>query len=70
MLNGVFIGDIMPGGLLHEKNDFISSRLQKYLQSFDFRVGTLEAAIGDNLQFDPVKMAGRKNIIFAPSVEH
>lgn len=55
----------MPGGVLPYQERYISSELQEYLRLFDFRIGTLEAAIGTNLPFDPVKMEGRQNIIYA-----
>ncbi|MBQ6087134.1 MAG: CapA family protein [Bacteroidales bacterium] len=60
-----FCGDIMPGGVLPYQDNYISSSLRDYIQSFDFRIGTLEAAIGTGLSFDPVKMSGRQNIIYA-----
>ena len=65
MMNLLFCGDIMPGGVLAYQGGYMSSELQEYMHSFDFRIGTLEAAIGTNLPFDPVKMEGRKNIIYA-----
>lgn len=61
----LFCGDIMPGGVLPYQERYISPELQAYLDSFDIRIGTLEAAIGTDLAFDPVKMEGRKNIIYA-----
>ena len=60
-----FCGDIMPGGVLPYQGEYISPDLLEYMRSFDFRIGTLEAAIGNNLSFDPIKMSGRQNIIFA-----
>ena len=60
-----FCGDIMPGGVLPYQSRYISPELLEYMQSFDYRIGTLEAAIGTNMPFDPVKMAGRQNIIYA-----
>ena len=60
-----FCGDIMPGGVLPYQANYITPELQNYMRSFDFRIGTLEAAIGTGLPYDPVKMAGRQNIIFA-----
>lgn len=60
-----FCGDIMPGGVLPYQSKYITPELQDYMQSFDFRIGTLEAAIGTSIPYDPVKMAGRQNIIFA-----
>lgn len=64
-MNLLFCGDIMPGGVLPYQERYISSELLEYMRLFDFRIGTLEAAIGNNLSFDPVKMEGRQNIIYA-----
>lgn len=61
----LFCGDIMPGGVLPYQDKYISNELLEFLNSFDFRIGTLEAAIGTNLPYDPVKMQGRQNIIYA-----
>lgn len=60
-----FCGDIMPGGVLPYQSKYITPELQDYMQSFDFRIGTLEAAIGTNMPYDSIKMAGRQNIIYA-----
>ena len=60
-----FCGDIMPGGVLPYQDNFITPELQAYLDSFDFRIGTLEAAIGTGMAYDPVKMKGRANVIYA-----
>ena len=64
-MNLFFCGDIMPGGVLPYQDHYITPELLDYLKSFDFRIGTLEAAIGTNLPYDPIKMAGRKNIVYA-----
>ena len=64
-MNLFFCGDIMPGGVLPYQDQYITAELQDYMRCFDFRIGTLEAAIGTNLPYDPVKMAGRKNIVYA-----
>lgn len=64
-MNLFFCGDIMPGGVLPYQDSYISTELSDYMGSFDFRIGTLESAIGTNLSYDPVKMAGRQNIIYA-----
>ena len=55
----------MPGGVLPYQREYISSELQNYMQGFDFRIGTLEAAVGTNLPYDEIKMKGRQNIVFA-----
>ena len=64
-MNLFFCGDIMPGGVLPYQDGYISPALQEYMKGFDFRIGTLEAAIGTNLPYDPVKVAGRQNIVYA-----
>lgn len=60
-----FCGDIMPGGVLPYQIKYMSNNLLDYMNTFDIRIGTLEAAIGTNLPFDPIKMKERKNIIYA-----
>ena len=65
MVKILAVGDIMPGGVLPYQDKYITSDLLKYMKGFDFRIGTLEAAIGSNLSYDPVKMSGRQNIIYA-----
>lgn len=60
-----FVGDIMPGGVLPYQNQYITPELFEYLRGFDFRIGTLEAAVGTNFAYDPVKMQGRQNIVYA-----
>lgn len=64
-MNIFFSGDIMPGGVLPYQDKYIKPDLLEYMQSFDFRIGTLEAAIGTGLPYDPVKMNGRANIVYA-----
>lgn len=61
----LFCGDIMPGGVLPYQKEYITPRLSEYLKGFDFRIGTLEAAIGTGLAYDPVKEKGRQNIVYA-----
>lgn len=58
-------GDIMPGGVLPYQDKYIGPDLLEYMRDFDFRIGTLEAAIGTGLSYDPVKMKGRQNIVYA-----
>lgn len=65
MLNLFFCGDIMPGGVLPYQDTYITPELREYMKGFDFRIGTLEAAIGSGLSYDLVKMNGRQNIIYA-----
>ena len=64
-MNLFFCGDIMPGGVLPYQDNYITPELLGYMQGFDFRIGTLESAIGTNMPYDPVKMAGRQNIVYA-----
>lgn len=64
-MNLFFCGDIMPGGVLPYQGNYVENRLLEYMKGFDVRIGTLEAAIGTNLPYDPVKMAGRQNIVYA-----
>jgi poly-gamma-glutamate synthesis protein (capsule biosynthesis protein) len=61
----LFCGDVMPGGVLPYQKEYISKDVLKYMQSFDLRIGTLEAAIGTDLEYDQVKMKGRQNIVYA-----
>ena len=61
----LFCGDIMPGGVLPYQDEYIVKELKDYLESFDFRIGTLEAAIGTGMLYDQTKMDGRMNIIYA-----
>ena len=64
-MNILFCGDIMPGGVLAYQKEYISNEVIAYMQNFDLRIGTLEAAIGTNLSYDGVKMQKRCNIIYA-----
>lgn len=61
----LFCGDIMPGGVLPYQATFIDNGLREFMSRFDFRIGTLECAIGNGLPYDEVKMQGRMNIIYA-----
>ncbi len=58
-------GDLMPGGVLPYQSNYLDLGLREYMDGFDFRIGTLEAAIGTGFPFDPIKMGGRQNIIYA-----
>ena len=64
-MNLFICGDIMPGGVLPYQERYITSDLLDYMRSFDFRIGTLESAIGTGMAYDPIKMKGRQNIIYA-----
>lgn len=64
-MNLFFCGDIMPGGVLPYQDNYITAELKSFLKDFDFRIGTLESAIGTDLPYDPKKIAGRQNIVYA-----
>src|SRR5690554_5069580 len=72
-LSIAFVGDIMPGGLLHyKKDDFIEKEVLTYLQSFDLRVGTLECALGDDFEYyyGLLDEKGKhKNIVYAKNID-
>lgn len=61
----LFCGDIMPGGVLPYQEQYISKELLDIIKKPTIRIGTLEAAIGDNFAYDKDKMSGRCNIIYA-----
>ena len=61
----LFLGDIMPGGVLPYQDAYIDGGLLSYLKQFDFRVGTLECGVGEGLPFDEAKMARTGSIVFA-----
>lgn len=64
-INILFVGDVMPGGVLPYRKQYMSRRLKDFMGTFDLRVGTLECAIGTDLPYDEDKMRGRKNIVHA-----
>jgi poly-gamma-glutamate synthesis protein (capsule biosynthesis protein) len=64
-MNIAFCGDIMPGGVLPYQDRYLCNDVTSYLGTFDFRVGTLECAIGDKMDFDVSKMNAEMNIIYA-----
>ena len=63
----LFCGDIMPGGVLHYQDTFMSREIEEYLEQFELRVGTFECSIGSNIPFDKKKMdrPDGKNIVYA-----
>ncbi len=70
MIRVVAVGDIMPGGLLHGKEEIgVSKAVQSLLEKGDIRVGTLECAIGDNPDFIEDKMSRYGDVIYAPDVD-
>lgn len=65
----IFAGDLMPGGVVVDKNDVFSDEIKNIFLEADIRIATLECAIGENMSFDPVKMENPlwRNIIYAPN---
>ena len=61
----VFLGDIMPGGVLPYQNKYIDDDVLSYLRQFDLRVGTLECGVGDTYPFDKVKNADDMSMVFS-----
>ena len=55
----------MPGGVLPYQDKYVHEDVITYMKSFDLRIGTLECAIGEDLQFDKSKMNAEMNIIYA-----
>jgi len=62
-MNLLFTGDIMPGGVLPYQKDYITTELKTLIGQYDLRIGTLEAAVGESVPFEEIKMQGRKNVI-------
>lgn len=61
----LFVGDIMPGGVLPYQNKYIDKNLLDYLKTFDLRIGTLECGLGTDISFDPRKMSSYKSIVYS-----
>ena len=65
-MNLFFCGDIMPGGVLEYQESYVSQDVLEYLAKFDYRIGTLECALGnDEMKFDTEKMSDTCAIIYA-----
>jgi len=61
-----FLGDICPGGVLHDSPArCLSEEVSDYLGQFDLRVGTLESAIGDRFEFDRKKTDIGRSVIYS-----
>lgn len=60
----LFVGDIMPGGVLPYQDKYIEDDLMSYIHSFDLRIGTLECGVGTSIPFDPRKMDTYKSIVY------
>ena len=66
MIKIVGVGDIMPGGLLHDSPLICADEhVLALLRDGDIRVGTLECALGDVPSYDEGKVADRGNVIYA-----
>lgn len=61
----LFVGDIMPGGVLPYQNKYIDKDLLDYMKCFDLRIGTLECGLGTNISFDSRKMNTYKSIVYS-----
>ena len=55
----------MPGGVLPYQENYVRKDIISYMKTFDLRIGTLECAIGNDLEYDQSKMDAEKNIIYA-----
>ena len=60
----LFVGDVMPGGVLHYQDSFISKELLDYMHQFDLRVGTLECAVGNDISVDINKQKIVKPVVY------
>lgn len=60
------VGDIMPGGVLNGTNrQYVTDDIKEILAKGDLRVGTLEAAIGNEPTFYEEKMKRKADVIYA-----
>ena len=60
----LFVGDVMPGGVLPYQNQYMDNDMSEYLKGFDLRVGTLECGVGTDIPFDQRKMDTYKSIVY------
>lgn len=69
MIKLSIVGDLFPGGVIVDREDFISQELLDLFKTADIRVATLESAIGDSYPFDYEKMCNPewRNIVFSPN---
>lgn len=66
MIRIIGVGDIMPGGLLHDsQRPCLKDSVEGVLLSGDIRVGTLECAFGNEPTYDQEKVSDRGNVIYA-----
>ena len=60
----LFVGDLMPGGVLPYQEEYIDKEMREYMKGFDLRIGTLECGVGTNIAFDKKKMDTYKSIVY------
>lgn len=60
----LFVGDVMPGGILHYQKDFIDKDLLDKMSQYDLRIGTLECAVGNDIPIDPNKQEIVKPVVY------
>lgn len=66
MFSIIGVGDIMPGGILSGKKDgFIDKEVLTILNSANFRIGTLETAIGNEPNWFNEKMQRTSDVIYS-----
>ncbi len=61
----LFLGDIMPGGVLPYQDKFVDDDVLSYMRQFDLRIGTLECGVGNSLPFDNVKNDDDMSLVFS-----
>lgn len=60
------LGDVMPGGILDNKDvNVLSKGVEDFISDSDIRIATLECAIGDNPTFCPVKSKTSSAFVYA-----
>lgn len=60
----LFVGDVMPGGILPFQKKYIDSDLLGFMRGFDIRIGTLECGVGSDIPFDEAKMSKTRSIVY------
>lgn len=61
----LFCGDFVPGGILHYQDNCVDSHLLDYIGCIDFRICTLECAIGTNIPYDEAKKNSTNAIVYS-----
>ena len=65
MIQIIGVGDIMPGGLLNDKDGiYANEEVLNLLFQGDVRCGTLECALGNEPTYDEAKIAKKENDIY------